>query len=1318
MVFGGAPAQALLIHKYEAQITEIPAEGPHKETIAKPGPLAPTALASEPGVLYVGDPGRVDEFDASSGAFLSQPSLPGVTFGEGAGERHVYNRTATGVAVFGPGVCGSLECSVLQQEWTGADTPNESFTSEKGEGSGRITGVAVDNSKSQVDWAKGDVFVATRSFEARPNLNVVDVFKPEAGGSEKYVATAQLTGIAPGEPFEGPSRVAVSGFNGDVLVVDGSQFIGRDIDVFEPVGVGKYTFVRQIVPPHVGAIEAVTVDAATGEIYAGGQAEGGRAIDVFGVNGESLNKIGSEETPSGGFFEITSLAVDPGSHRVFVGDIEPKPGFERGFVDEFSGTLVPDVATGSVSGVHVETAKHTWGVSVAGTVNSDNGGEASCQVVYGTSPSFGSVAPCTHPVPDGSAPVPVEADLEGLEPGTTYFYRLQASNAHGTNGGEAFQDQQYRTPGPGLHSESVSDVSSSSVSLDARIDPDGASSSYRFEYDTRAYAQGEVGHGTKIPAAPVSVGAGSQDLSVEQHVQGLSPNATYHYRLVVFSEYEAGKLEEFDGPDETFSTQGLAGSFSLLDGRAWELVSPPDKHGALIFGLVKFFSGTLAPLQASGDGSGITYETFTPTELNPGGFSDVEQVLSKRNAAGWFSRDISPPHHAPTGYVGLPEYQFFSGDLTQGLVNLPGVDNTLLSSQASEATPYAHQEFCELSSGDECYVPLVTGKNSEVGDVPPGTVFGGPNQVEFVGASPDMRHVMLKSPVALTGTATGGHEELYEWSVDKPASERLQLVSLLPEAEGGGPVTGSVDIGNTSDQRWSSGVRPVSGDGSRVFWTAGGSELYMRDVVRGVSTRLDVPQPGAAGGDPGALFQVASADGSRVFFTDAERLTLTSSPNGADLYECEIVEDKCALKDLTTGNVGSSSEVQNIVLGGSEDGSYVYFVANGVLAGAGVPAGVGHGTCRTRSSSASDLCNLYVYHDGQMKFIAGLSGEDELAWGGENEIFHSIGFSTARVSPDGRFVAFMSVRSLTGYDNHDVRSGKPDMEVYEYDAVTERLACVSCDSTGARPAGVEVGSVLSSGADLAGITGGPSGTYGKGTWVAANLPPGTPLGTFNESLYSSRVLSDSGRLFFDSSDGLVPSDVNGQQDVYEFEPAGIGSCSASDRTFRVGLNGCTSLVSSGTAAGESGFLDASASGSDVFFLTGDKLVGEDYDTALDVYDARVCSGSDPCAGAAVSPPACATADACRPAPSVQPSIFDSPSSATFSGAGNVLSSMSGGTVGTRSLTRAQKLGGALSACRHKYRRSKRRRGVCERQAYKRYGAKQSRKARVKRGSGR
>ena len=76
----------------------------------------------------------------------------------------------------------------------------------------------------------------------------------------------------------------------------------------------------------------------------------------------------------------------------------------------------------------------------------------------------------------------------------------------------------------------------------------------------------------------------------------------------------------------------------------------------------------------------------------------------------------------------------------------------------------------------------------------------------------------------------------------------------------------------------------------------------------GVTLRLDLPQPGCPAsvckGKVDAVFQDASVDGSRVWFTDSQRLTATAGEG--DLYECAITlgasgEPVCKLSDLRGG---------------------------------------------------------------------------------------------------------------------------------------------------------------------------------------------------------------------------------------------------------------------------------------------------------------------------------------------------------------------------------------------------------------------------------
>ena len=329
------------------------------------------------------------------------------------------------------------------------------------------------------------------------------------------------------------------------------------------------------------------------------------------------------------------------------------------------------------------------------------------------------------------------------------------------------------------------------------------------------------------------------------------------------------------------------------------------------------------------------------------------------------------------------------------------------------------------------------------------------------------------------------------------------------------------------------------------------------------------------------------------------------------------------------------------MIGASEEGSYVYFTAAGALA-----PGAAAGECGGNSPSLGEksVCNLYVSHDGRTTLVAALSQEDFPDWSGGGE---DLGKTTARVSPDGGWLAFMSQRSLTGYDTSDAVSGRPDEEVYLYDASANRLVCASCNPTGARPVGVAYEKINDE------LVGGDR-VWDAATGIAANIPGWTPF-SLGESRYQSRYLSDSGRLFFNSSDALVPQDVDGTEDVYEYEPPGAGSCTQSVEAFSERLDGCVGLISSGSSPEESAFLDASETGGDVFFLTKAKLVSEDFDTSLDVYDAHECTSQAPCFPvAAVAPPVCETGEACKPAPTPQPPIFGAPASGTFSGTGNVV----------------------------------------------------------------
>ncbi len=898
------------------------------------------------------------------------------------------------------------------------------------------------------------------------------------------------------------------------------------------------------------------------------------------------------------------------------------------------------------------------------TVNPD-GRETAYQFEYGETPAYGSRVPVPPgTLGSGEQAVSVPAgELSGLKVGTTYHYRVVASNEYGTVDGA---DGTFTTLPPALVSdESATDVTAVSATLGAQINPLGSETTAYFQYGTADCAS-SPGSCTDLPLAPGSdVGAAESGQSFAVHLQGLASRTTYRYRVVA-----TNAIGTVEGPEQAFTTQAAGGEFTLPDGRSWEMVSPPNKHGSDINALG---AEQGSDIQAAASGNAMTYAGTAPFVANPAGSTAIEfaQALSTRKKPGeWATEDITTADNegGVSIRVGLiAEYKLFSSDLSVGFV------------EPNNGTP--------LATGGGPSVAYVRKANGEYEGLTPGGVG------HFVYATPDGSHVVLTSHAQLTAAPIAPGGAMYEWSAG-----RLELASVLPngEAASGGPGGGGSVL-----------ERTISDDGTRLVWSGAG-RLYMRDMARRETVQVDAAQGISEPAHTEYAYRAADSKDSRIFFTSDNRLTADSTASSVenheaeDLYEFEITSGPGEplagkLADLTVdGNAGESAGVMGVV-GASEDGSYVAFFAAGVLGDAAA-----HG--------ATPGFNLYVDHyDAAAKawapptFVASLSAGDKPDR--DESGGHGSGGKTSRISPNGNYLAFMSERSLTGYDNRDANSGAADEEVFLYDTSTGRIVCASCDPTGARPVGLREGSAYQEHlVDYA--------TNWHGRWVAANVPGWTTTDLLH-SLFQSRYLSSSGRMFFDSSDALVPADVDGQEDVYEYEPAGVGSCQpptygqSASVVFDEGAGGCIGLVSAGDSSEESAFMEASETGGDVFFLTLSRLVPQDYDNSLDIYDAHECTSSAPCAPAPpLTPPPCTTGDACKPAPTPQPTLFGSPSSETFTGAGNVAPSAPGQqVVAPKQVTRSERLAKALTACRHK---PKRRRAACERQAKRSFGAKNSR----------
>ncbi|HEX3361271.1 MAG TPA: hypothetical protein VHS74_09800 [Solirubrobacterales bacterium] len=560
---------------------------------------------------------------------------------------------------------------------------------------------------------------------------------------------------------------------------------------------------------------------------------------------------------------------------------------------------------------------------------------------------------------------------------------------------------------------------------------------------------------------------------------------------------------------------------ALPDGRGWELVSPLEKNGGAVAS-----PGTIAGggvLQAAADGNSVTYGSATSFEAVAQGAPTASQYLSTRGAEGWSTQNLTVPIFSGSygaGPDGVP-YQLFSPDLGRGLLlsgrhcRSVGTDCPVANPPlAGTDAPAGYQNYyLRQASGFEALVGT--------GDVAATALQPAQFELRFAGASPDLGHVILESCAALTPTATEtvlgegcdpGKPNLYEWSV----GSGLTLVNSLPGAE------------------LAAQGAAVSADGGRVYWkNLEDGNLYLREGAQ--TKQVD----GAVGG--GGTFETASANGAVAFFTKAGTLyrydaqSATSAPLAAEV----------------TG-----------VLGVSEDGSYLYYLAT---------------------------TGLYLWHGGGSTLIAAPPIGDPSPAAMSSDYPPSTG--TARVTPDGTNLAFLSQARLTGYNNSDLKTGLPDPEVYLYEAGGGQLRCVSCRPNGTRPTG-------------------PS-----------SIPSSNPNGEGGEATdsYKPRALSvDGSRVFFDSSDALGSGDSNQEPDVYQWERPGTNCAKAA---------GCIDLISSGRSEGGAVFVDASLSGADVFFVTDGSLVGTD-PGSFDLYDARVGGGfPEP------PPPISCFSDACQSLPS-------------------------------------------------------------------------------------
>jgi hypothetical protein len=1126
-------------------------------------------------------------------------------------------------------------------------------------------GVAVDQSTSA---SGGDVYVAGYV------VNFLSEEPPVAGRVNKYDASGNL--ISPPSPFAMPppalpsapevlayAGAAVDPVNGNVYALDffNSEF-KPEVDTYDP---SSGALLSSFPVPSSGFsfsdLVGIAADPA-GNVYVPVVPQ--NEVLEYSPTGTLLKTFTG--SGAGAVKEPTAVAVDS-SGDLWVADA----GNQR--IEELSpaGAPLGEIPSQGVQAVALDTHGHVFAT------------------VRNSADSCGKLnPPCPHLVEYSSTGV----QLADLGAGTIGAEAEAQSNpghppdmvAVNDSTGRVYVSEAVTEPRqvlhsrvfiyepptpPKLESEFAVGVTTSEAKLGALVNPGGIGSSYRFEYGTTT----AYGHSTPFPEG--DAGTGLKSRTVWGGLSGLQPGTTYHYRVIV-----ANELGQVQGEDRTFTTEMTARaacpndllrtgfSAALPDCRAYELVTPPNKFSAQPDKNSKEkVESTLKSNFAAPDGNRLAYKS---EDVQPGSPSAGFPYLATRGQDGWSSENLTPP---------VNYYGFLCPGESERFVRAYSEDFSKVIYQADATAGCPEEPEPELVSGeprgvDNLFVrDNTTGSYQLVDFTPSGAA---PATPEFAGASADLSRVVFAEPARLTPDALEGVKNIYEWSAG-----HVRLVSMLAS---GTAVAGS--------------FAAVSSDGSRIFFTAGGG-LYAR--VNGAETvQLDASQAAGPGG--GGKFLGASQDGSKVVFSDDASAALTAdtvpgsatnlylydsgAPAGQRLTDLTPVSHAVApavsglskdgskviftddasaaltadtvpgsainlylydaggpagqrLTDLTPASHAEVKSVTSV----SEDGSSVYFKAEGVLTGSQANQ---HGEVAHTAQP-----NLYLSHGGATTFIANITAVVE----------------RVKVSANGSFLAFETDRSLAGFLNTDPNTGKPHTELYLYDAATGILACASCN---------------------------PSGD-----------PPTTDVG-FEER--PARNLTENGRLFFDSSEALLPSDTNSAggcsmaslgpacTDVYEFEPDGVGTCAAPA--------GCLFLISTGTSTLETYFVDASANGNDVFIREFQSLVPlAKQDEAPSIYDVRVNGGfPEPAV-----PPACATADACRSAPAPPPSIFGAPASQTFSGVGNLTPPAS---VTPKTLTNVQKLAKALATCKKHFPHNKKKRQACEKAEHQKYKAKKANRA--------
>jgi hypothetical protein len=265
----------------------------------------------------------------------------------------------------------------------------------------------------------------------------------------------------------------------------------------------------------------------------------------------------------------------------------------------------PNVATGDSADIGQTIA------TVRGTVD-PNGAATTYVFQYGTSSLSDRTDARSAGSGDGSVSVSVQ--LGSLKAGTRYQYRLVATNEGGSSNGaiRTFTTDRAPVAAPAATTSAATAIDQDGATLNASLNDRGRDATYHFEYGPT------TSYGTSTPTAPLGPDGASRAVSTP--IGGLTPNTTYHFRVVL----QVGATT-VRGRDRSFRTA------KVPNGLLIQSSANPIRYGA----------GTeINGILAGSDNAGKTVTVQADTFPFDGSWTSV--ATGRTDATGAYRIPVSP----------------------------------------------------------------------------------------------------------------------------------------------------------------------------------------------------------------------------------------------------------------------------------------------------------------------------------------------------------------------------------------------------------------------------------------------------------------------------------------------------------------------------------------------------------------------------------------------------------------------------------------------------------------------------------------------------